>query len=294
MSNRNWSAAFAAAALLLTGCERAEPAHPALWLVDGPHGERAWLFGTIHALPRKVAWQSPAITAALEQSDRLVLEIADVGNTARAGALFARLGSSADQLPLAQRLTPAERPALARLIARHHLSPHQFDGLETWAAALAINQVEMSDNGTSADNGMERQLLKRAKGKPVEELEGLEGQLGMFDRLPEAEQQVMLNESMAGAADTAQTVKQEDELRRAWQNGDEHALAAMDGQGLLADRELRAAILTNRNQAWLIRLKAMMARGQRPFVAVGALHMVGPDGLAAQLRHSGFRVVRLQ
>ena len=42
----------------------AEPVRPALWQVDGPHGQRAWLLGTIHALPGPVKWRSAAIDEA--------------------------------------------------------------------------------------------------------------------------------------------------------------------------------------------------------------------------------------
>ncbi|MEY4237690.1 MAG: hypothetical protein RL339_291, partial [Pseudomonadota bacterium] len=83
-------------------------------------------------------------------------------------------------------------------------------------------------------------------------------------------------------------------LQRAWLRGDVAALAALDHQGLLADPELREALLVRRNMAWIGQLKPMLQRGEKPLVAVGALHLVGRDGLLADLERQGFKVTRLQ
>ena len=55
------------------------PPSPALWEVSGPDGETGWLFGTIHALPEGVEWETPALEAALDRADALVVEVANLG-----------------------------------------------------------------------------------------------------------------------------------------------------------------------------------------------------------------------
>jgi len=53
-------------------------------------------------------------------------------------------------------------------------------------------------------------------------------------------------------------------------------------------------LFTGRNRAWSGRIAAMMEQGARPFVAVGAAHMAGPEGLPALLLAKGYRVARVQ
>ena len=81
---------------------------------------------------------------------------------------------------------------------------------------------------------------------------------------------------------------------RAWLTGNERRIAAHIGEELLANAELRRVLLTARNEAWTGRVAAMIEGGERPFVAVGAAHMVGEDGLAARLAALGYSVRRIQ
>ena len=82
--------------------------------------------------------------------------------------------------------------------------------------------------------------------------------------------------------------------QQAWLRGDVAALEALDHAGLLADPELRDALLIQRNADWVRQLSAMLKQGEKPLVAVGALHLVGKDGLVARLQAQGFKVTRLQ
>jgi len=53
-------------------------------------------------------------------------------------------------------------------------------------------------------------------------------------------------------------------------------------------------LLKRRNLAWADKLAAEMTGSGVELVNVGALHMVGPDGLPALLAARGFKVERVQ
>lgn len=289
MFNRILRALLGALILALAACARPEPANPALWQVEGPKGERAWLFGTIHALPAPVNWRSAKIAAALAASDRLVLEVAAIDDAAQMGKLFAALGQSRGLAPLAMRLPAEDRAELVGDMAGAGLAPGALDGLETWAAALALQQAVAAREGIDTANGIDKALARNWQGK-VEELEGAGAQLSLFDRLAEQDQRTLLLAVLRGS-DAG------DESRRlaaAWARGDMALIGAEIEGDFLADPELREALLVDRNRAWAAKLDAAIGQGARPFVAVGAAHLAGPEGLPALLSGKGYKVTRVQ
>lgn len=282
-------AAAGALLLALAGCAKpppAEPVTPALWEVSGPANEKAWLFGTIHALPAPVAWRSAKVDAAIAGSDLLLLEIDE--DAAAVAETFTKLSRSPGLPPLAERLPPAERPRLAALLREYGLKPADLRGTETWAAAMLLSQRAQGE--ASARYGIEAELRRAAAGKPAAALEGAAAQLALFDRLAEADQRALL----AAVVDEAAEPDRPDTLGTAWKRGDVAALDRETHSGMMADPELRAALLVNRNRAWAEKIAARLRAGRRPLVAVGAAHMAGPDGLPALLAAQGFRVTRVQ
>ena len=277
-----------AAALALASCgapEREWPApSPALWEVTGEDGARGWLFGTIHALPDGVEWRTPALEASLGKAGVLVVEVAALGDRAKGAEAFAAVSTSPRLPPLLQRVPAADRATLAEALHRAGLDEADLARTESWAAALLIaNGTRQSDAG----NGVDRALL--ARGLPVIGLEGYAVQFAMFDRLAEEDQAVLLAQAAREAGRGT-----EQRVAEAWLTGDVAVLEREMRDGILADPELRQALLTRRNEAWAERVAGLLSEGRRPFVAVGAGHMLGNEGLPALLAARGYTVRRIQ
>lgn len=109
--------------------------------MEGPHGEVAWLFGTIHSAERPLQWQTPKVREAMAAADTVMVEVANLANEAKVAATFARLARSEGQPPLSSRVAPDKRPALAALLKRGGYSDGDFAAIDTWAAALTIAQA---------------------------------------------------------------------------------------------------------------------------------------------------------
>ena len=265
---------------------------PALWHVRSATGE-AWLFGGIHALPPDITWISPMMKKAMDSSDRLVLEVVGLEDTAQITRTFQQLGNSPDQPPLAERLPPELREAGEALRVKSRLNPARFATLESWAAALSLAGAATANLAMVREAGVERVLAARyrAKRKPVIGLETPARQFTYFDQLPEADQRAMLASVIADADNAPQAYR---DMVTAWLTGDTEKLAQAANRGLLQRPQIRDAILVRRNRDWADQIGDMLALGSSPFIAVGAAHLASDDSVQALLEARGYTVTRLQ
>ncbi len=283
-----------AACLLLAGCQK-EPASdsgenaPLLFEVTSASGEvEGWLFGTIHSLPDDVVWRTTKLDRAIVEADKLIVEIANLDDKAALFEIYRQLAMTPGQPNIGMRVPHSSRPALLKLIDEAGYSPRDFHAMETWAVALNLAQtLEVGDS----DNGADIILIREFAGRQVTELEGAERQLATFDNLPEKEQSDLL---VAVIEETQSRGKDPAKLQRAWLAGDIAMLEAATREGMMADPELREALLIERNRDWDRQLADILVKEPRPLVAVGAGHLVGEDGLPAMLEQRGYEVRRIQ
>lgn len=262
---------------------------PALWRVQRGALD-GWLFGTIHVLPKGVAWRTPAISDAMAKADRLVLEAADIQDSAKTLALFEKMGRSPALPAIDARVPAQEKPALDKLLRDGGTSAQALSGYESWAAAMLLSAATQQALHVSQDDGVEPALIAafKDKGKTIGGLETVERQFGAFDTLPEAAQRRLLVQTVHEANGMEALY---DRILKAWVKGDMAAIAKEDQIGEQPDPEVEDAVLVARNRDWVKAIEAM--KGQ-PFIAVGAGHLTGKGNLIAMLEAKGFQVTRVQ
>ena len=141
--------------------------------------------------------------------------------------------------------------------------------------------------------GVEMTISQRAigDGKPVEGLETVDEQLAFLDGLPLDVQREMLLQTLAQGATLRESV---DDLVLAWRHGDIAALEAglLDSMG--EQEELLAALVTERNRRGADTIETWLDDDQDYLVVVGALHLVGDEGVPALLDRAGFGIQQLR
>ncbi|HZC38468.1 MAG TPA: TraB/GumN family protein [Sphingomicrobium sp.] len=271
-----------------------QTARPALWEVSNAN-TAIYLFGTIHLLPDNYQWRTAKLNQAIEGSQQLVVEtIVDSKNPAKLIGAMASLAFNTPNLPpLADRVPPAKRPALAAAMKKGGYPPHAFDKMETWAAAISLLGNQYRDMGLKGDQGVETVLRNTftSEGKPIGELESNIEQLGFFDKLPETAQRQLLEGSIEEGKGMS---KEFHGMLAAWLRGDVHAIARTFNHDLSASPDLQRALIKQRNANWSKWIEQRMTQPGAILIAVGAGHLAGPDSVIALLQHDGYRVRRVQ
>lgn len=280
------------ALLAVAGCAgtaTAPLARPALWrATDGD--TTIWLFGTIHLLPPGVRWNAGPVAQAIAQSDTLITEIPEADPTAQAAA-FLKLTRADEASPLAERVPPGERSALAAAVAAAGVPAATLDRMTTWGAALALTSGMARGLGATRAAAPEAALAAAFARKKRAALETFAGQLTLFAKLSEADQRQLLIAVVQSTRDAKSAFAR---LLAAWCAGDAAAIAATFDRAFRAAPGLQAALVTPRNRAWADELTHRAALPGTLFAAVGAGHLVGHDALPALLSARGFRVARVQ
>lgn len=260
-------------------------AAPQAWVVRDGDTEIT-LFGTIHALPNGTEWLSPAVAARLDAADTLVLEAILPDDPQALMPLIAEIGMAPGLKPLAERVPAAAVPKLTAAAVAAGVPMAALDRMESWLAAVTLGDAALQGLGVNAAAGAEAQLTARARAqkKPIIGLETAEQQLRFFDGLPQADQTAMLLATIDDVADAKADMTR---IVTLWQAGDVDAIAQDFDADMRATPLLRQRLLVARNINWANWLAAVMQRPGKLFVAVGAGHLGGPDGLLTQLRGRG-------
>jgi uncharacterized protein YbaP (TraB family) len=287
-------AALAATALVSALCMAGvAAAAPALWVVRDADSE-IYLFGTLHALDPATRWRTPAYDAVLARADTVWFEAdLDTADPQSIAGIVDRYGVDAAR-PLSRKLPAADLAALQR-----HVDLSRIDHLRPWAAALMLSVQPMLGRGARVEAGADFTVTRdaRERAKRVRAFETLEDQARLFASLSEPAEIRYLTDVIRqrGQGPRLTLRRHHGSLEQAWAAGDLARLGpALVGQLRDENPGLYDALLKRRNLQWADQLAAEMAGAGVELVNVGALHMVGDEGLPALLAARGFQVTRVQ
>jgi uncharacterized protein YbaP (TraB family) len=288
---------LAAAALVLLAapaCAQTQAIDPALYVVRDADST-LYLFGTVHVRPNGADWADDDVREALASTEEIWTEILISPEAdAQAQALALRLGRAPADRPLSSWLDAEDNARLNALTQRLGLPTGALEQMQPWMAALTLTLIPVMRAGYDTGSGVDRRIdaFGDANGKNMRALETIEQQLAFFANLSDDAQRQFLREAIDEAEEGVEMLNS---MSAAWERGDVDTLQALVVDSTRDEYpEVYDALFVQRNNAWMEILVAEMAGAGVDFVAVGAGHLVGDDGLVAQFRARGFTVERVE
>lgn len=270
-----------------------------LWKVEKPGVAPSWLFGTMHMSdPRVVALGSQA-RAAFEAASTVVIETLDVLDQSKMmAAMLSRpdLTMFTDGTSLDTLLSETDRATVEAALAARGIPPASVRKMKPWviAAMVALPACELARKAAGAPV-LDVMLATDAQeaGKALGGLETMIDQLGAMASLP-------MEFHIRGLVDTLKLGDRVDDMIETM------IVLYLDGQTGMFWPFLRAALPSEDDpdagfaafeEAMVTARNRTMAGNAAPFldaggafVAVGALHLPGPEGMVALLREAGYAV----
>lgn len=269
------------------------PQGPAMWVAKDAD-TTVYMLGTVHLLPAELEWRTPAIQAAFDEAKVVYFE-ADVASPEAQQSMMAalpRLGTFQDGRTLSAVLDAEQLAAVQGALDALGMPLAMVEPMKPWLVGITLESQAATKSGYAADSGVEMVLGKEAAaaGKQLRYFETAEQQLGIFAGLPEADQVAFLVQSSKAIVDDPDAL---DELVAAWSTGDVATLTALaeGDDGGMGSEAVTEALLVNRNRDWVGQLTTLMA--DEPgvfFVAVGAAHLAGDQGVPTLLGEAGIEV----
>lgn len=278
------------------------PPVPLLWKVSDDDNS-LYLLGSFHLLLPGDYPLSRDVDLAFSDAEHLVFEIApEELSSPQLGLQMAQAAIRTDGTTLDSQLGPELAARLAAWgqgnaarLASTGMTVEVLQRFEPWFVGMMVSISEMAAVGFDPALGLDAHMGGRAQQaqKPARGLETGAQQIAFLDGMDPAEQVQMLAQALDQAEAGADQMLA---LHKAWREGDADAI--VDGTIAELQRDFPAlyrAINVERNEAWLPRFEAMLRdeREDDTLAVVGAMHLLGEDGVVEKLRAKGYTVERV-
>ncbi len=279
-----------------------ENAGALLWKIERPGRPASFLFGTVHLTDERVTKLSPAVEQALGQAKTIALEVSDVSDKATAAVIAqsAPLVMFTDGRRLDGLLSGTEYDTVKKVVARSGMPSDLAALFRPWIVTMILSVSDCER--ASVQQGarvldMKLAEMGKARGVEVVGLETIPEQLQALAAVPEPQQLDMLRASLKFADrtnDLMETLVQlylERKISAAMPF--QIALAKQVGIGDDAFAGFQEKLLIDRNVKMRATAEPLLEQGG-VFIAIGALHLPGKQGLVALLREAGYTVTPIE
>lgn len=282
-------------------------ADPAFWVAESQNGGKVYLLGSIHVadetayrLPKRMMdayLESTALAVEVDTISYADDEIAQKSDVERT--------TYTDGDTLRSHIDPLMYEQIQEYISNNTDDPQLLPSLENrkpciWLSALA--DIEDAAAGLSPELGIDRHFLQiaHAQEKEIIEIETSASQYDALNRIPDKAYEFLFSSYIYQTADTAG-----DSLKNtyaAWKSGTLQASTEITGDEAVggdtsdytaALSDYYRILFTERNAVIADAAESYLDDGKKVFLIVGAEHLLGSNGVIAQLEAGGYHLSQL-
>ena len=251
------------------------------WKLESPTGKTSYLFGTMHTDDNRVAEMTPNMLEAMKSVDTFMMEAEPTQDP----SIFMMKDASLPSL-----LTQAEFDQVRDLAEFHVMHLGAAMQMKPWLLAVVFDLPK-----PQTEFAQDNLLMTKSEdfGKEIKGLETSQEHFSIMDAFSIDEQMVMLRAVLKRTPE--QKEADFERLMAAYLKGDSDKISALDEQitgGMLPKEiwaKMRVKLLDERNV--VMAQRAIPAANEKPiFIAVGASHLAGDNGLIAAFKKAGFKL----
>ena len=288
-------------AKFLSDGDKVENGHSIFWKIEKPGVKTSWLLGTMHVTDPRVLVMPKGAAEADAKADTIIVESDEILDENKAtAAILARpeLTMLSNGATISSLLPAADASKLEAGLAKRGIPLGAVSRMQPWmiSSVVATPSCELARK-TKGAKFLDQKIAAdaAAAGKQVKGLETLVEQLQAMADLPAAFHLKSLIETLELGDKMNDVVETMTDL---YLSGNVGATMAMlkvvtpDGDDADSDSDYASfeqRIILDRNKVMAERAAPILASGN-VFMAVGALHLSGNQGLVELLRKQGFTV----
>lgn len=267
---------------------------PARWVVKYMD-TTIHIFGTFHVLKLGIEWQTDGMLAALDESSHLILELSPAQLTGRVSYYAMKVrGLYGPDDGLDNYLDEETLIKVLASLIKSGVKRNRALQMKPWLAEMSLPRTDNTKSEYKRSLGVETILSERAQrnGQFIGGLESATLQFDVLSSLP-VEKQIQSLKAALKKLSPEEDFKR-NQLVQAWASGDMDTLDKSTRESLAEFPGLYKRLLPDRNKNWVRQIHVFMETPGTFFIAVGAGHMPGDEGLINLLIKAGYNVERVE
>jgi hypothetical protein len=260
-----------------------------LWKIEGQGlSAPSYLFGTMHMIEHDYFFFPEKLEKLMLNTEELVMEIDGLPSREESMALLKlKEGSFFDYFSKEQTDSLLQW-ASSNLRMKESLFRKTMDSMKPFVFVQLATQWKFIGNMESYERTFE--ALASTNKIPISGLETAADQMAIFDQLSKEQQTEMVMESIRNPEKIMQQTREMEQLY-VDQNIDSMYMMILDHESVIVDEQ--TTFLDDRNSRW-IPLIIQYVKSHSTFIAVGAGHLGGPNGVIRLLQRAGFTVTPIR